>query len=170
MKVAHDICAHCLCEQGQMHQLGVNLNVRDDTEDFSLLRRALVKGLFQNTARRQPDGRYRLYSTLQVSLFQMCILLWQCRRSSQTSHELTLTRCQVDSAYVPLRVVQLQEVYLHPSSVLMTLPAAERPSCVVFNEVVLTNKAYAQTASAIEAAWLPELVPQFFVRKVIRGA
>lgn len=61
----------------------------------------------------------------------------------------------------------MQEVYLHPGSVLMTVPAAERPECVVFNEVILTNKAYAHVASAIEPIWLPELVPQFFVRKVI---
>lgn len=60
----------------------------------------------------------------------------------------------------------MQEVFLHPGSVLVTVPVGERPACVVFNEVVLTNKAYAQVATSIEASWLPELVPQFFCRKV----
>lgn len=172
MAVSHDICAYCLCEQGQLDQLGVNLSVRDDTEDFSLLRRALVTGLFQNTARRQPDGRYRLYSTSQVSLIQMCMLLWLCARSSQTSHEAYFQRVglSIFETCLPLTIVHLQEVYLHPGSVLMTIPAVERPACIVFDEVVLTNKAYAQTATSIEPGWLPELVPQFFVRKVIGGA
>lgn len=52
--------------QGHLMQLGVSMNGGEDSEDHSLLRRALLKGLFQNTARRQPDGRYRLYSTSQV--------------------------------------------------------------------------------------------------------
>lgn len=56
-----------------MEQLDINLSVRDTTEDFSLLRRALVRGLFQNTARRQPDGKFRMYSTGQV-------WLWICRK------------------------------------------------------------------------------------------
>lgn len=51
----------------------------------------------------------------------------------------------------------------------MTLPATERPPCVVFNEVVLTSKPYAHVVTAIEPTWLSELVPQFFARKVMGG-
>ena len=51
-----------------------------------------------------------------------------------------------------------QEVHLHPSSTLM----GRRPKCIVFNEVVLTTKLYAHTASVVDAAWLPQLVPRFF--------
>jgi HrpA-like RNA helicase len=55
-----------------------------------------------------------------------------------------------------------QQVHLHPSSTLV----ASRPPCVVFSEVVLTSRPYAHTASVIEAAWLPELVPRFFAAQV----
>eukprot|EP00892_Ulva_mutabilis_P000226 jgi/Ulvmu1/10203/UM060_0003.1 len=111
---------------GHLKELGLDMTVCEDTEDYLMLRRAVLKGLFQNTARRQPDGRYRMYSTS-------------------------------------------QEVFLHPGSVLMTIPAASRPACVVFNEVVLTNKAYAHVATAVDPAWLPELVPHFFARKIMGG-
>lgn len=52
--------------QVNLSNLGIRMTAPDDSEDQSQLRRALVKGLFHNTARRQPDGRYRLYSTSQV--------------------------------------------------------------------------------------------------------
>ncbi len=49
-------------------------------------------------------------------------------------------------------------VSLHPSSVL----TRAKPPCVVFDELVLTTKQYARTATAIEPAWLPELAPAAF--------
>lgn len=63
---------------------------------------------------------------------------------------------QPDGAF---RVMQSGEtVHLHPSSVLL----GTKPKCIVFNEVVLTSKPYAHTATVVDAAWLPQLVPRLF--------
>jgi ATP-dependent RNA helicase DHX8/PRP22 len=69
---------------------------------------------------------------------------------------LNAARLQQDGSF---RVITSgQEVHLHPSSVLL----GTKPRCIVFNEVVLTSRLYARTASVIDAAWLPRLVPRFF--------
>jgi ATP-dependent RNA helicase DHX8/PRP22 len=58
-----------------------------------------------------------------------------------------------------------QEVHMHPSSTLQ----GRRPKCIVFNEVVLTTKLYAHVASAVDAAWLPQLVPRFYASDAVGG-
>ena len=50
------------------------------------------------------------------------------------------------------------EVRVHPSSVLFT----RRPRTLLFNELVLTTKLYMRHCCLIDAAWLPELVPNLF--------
>ena len=47
---------------------------------------------------------------------------------------------------------------LHPSSVLFL----RRPQTVIFSELVYTNKLYMRHCCAIDAAWLPELVPDLY--------
>jgi ATP-dependent RNA helicase DHX8/PRP22 len=51
-----------------------------------------------------------------------------------------------------------QQVWLHPSSTLL----GKKPEVVVFSELVRTTKQYAREATAVDLAWLPELVPGFF--------
>jgi hypothetical protein len=51
-----------------------------------------------------------------------------------------------------------ETVHVHPSS---SLSSALAP-CVVFAELVLTSRLYMRNVSAVERAWLTELVPQFF--------
>ena len=56
-----------------------------------------------------------------------------------------------------------QTLQIHPSSVL----CAKKPKCIVFDELLHTTRAYARTVTVIDAAWLPELVPQCFYSKQI---
>ena len=65
-------------------------------------------------------------------------------------------RRQPDGSFLVIK--SGQTVHLHPSSVLL----GKKPKCIVFNEVVLTSKQYAHTASVVDAAWLPQLVPRLF--------
>ena len=55
-------------------------------------------------------------------------------------------------------------VAVHPSSVLASAVARSRPppTCIVFDELLRTTRAYARTVSAVDPSWLPELAPTFF--------
>lgn len=57
-----------------------------------------------------------------------------------------------------------QQVWLHPSSTLL----GKKSPCIVFSELVQTTKAYAREVTAIEEAWLLELVPGFFTFKPVQ--
>ncbi len=56
-------------------------------------------------------------------------------------------------------------MWLHPSSTLL----GRKPGCIVFSELVRTTKQYAREVTAIELAWLPELVPGFFAAQAAAG-
>ncbi|KAM1172507.1 hypothetical protein ACFXTH_022726 [Malus domestica] len=55
-------------------------------------------------------------------------------------------------------LVDNQQVYIHPSSVLFQ----RQPAWVIYNELVMTTKEYMREVSAIEPMWLMEQVPRFF--------
>lgn len=55
-----------------------------------------------------------------------------------------------------------QTVSIHPSSVL----CGKRPQCIVFDELLHTSRAYARTVSSIDPAWLPEIAPAFYARRM----
>lgn len=65
-------------------------------------------------------------------------------------------RRQPDGQYRVLTSGQL--VHIHPSSV----THGKRPETIVFTELVKTSRQYARQVTVIDAAWLPELAPQFF--------
>jgi HrpA-like RNA helicase len=58
-------------------------------------------------------------------------------------------------------LVSNQEVYIHPSSVLLD---KKRPA-VIYTELVMTSKQYIRTLTAIDTAWLAELAPQMYSRQ-----
>ncbi|QDZ17638.1 DEAH-box nuclear pre-mRNA splicing factor [Chloropicon primus] len=62
-----------------------------------------------------------------------------------------------DGTYQTL--LSAQKVHIHPSSVLFK----KKPDCIIFIELVQTTKLYARNVGLIEAAWLPELIPDIFV-------
>jgi ATP-dependent RNA helicase DHX8/PRP22 len=53
-------------------------------------------------------------------------------------------------------------VQIHPSSVLFS----SKPSCVLFNELVKTNKTYIRDVSVISSSWLLEQNPTYFKSKL----
>lgn len=57
-------------------------------------------------------------------------------------------------------------MFLHPSSCLVGGGGnGKKPDCIVFNELLQTNKPYARVVAVIEPSWLPELCPAFFAAK-----
>lgn len=56
-----------------------------------------------------------------------------------------------------------QPVHIHPSSVLFSGSGGRKlPKCVVFTEMLITGKQYMRGVTAIEPAWLVELLPGMF--------
>ncbi|OWK14196.1 DHX33, partial [Cervus elaphus hippelaphus] len=55
-----------------------------------------------------------------------------------------------------------QPVAIHPSSVLFHC----KPACVVFTELLFTNKCYMRDLCVVDAEWLYEAAPDFFRRKL----
>ncbi|KAK6921901.1 DEAD-box helicase, OB fold [Dillenia turbinata] len=51
-----------------------------------------------------------------------------------------------------------QVVQIHPSSVLH----GKNPECIIFNELVRTNKSFIRNITRIDPLWLPELAPQYY--------
>jgi len=51
-----------------------------------------------------------------------------------------------------------QSVAIHPSSVLF----GKKPDCVVFNELVRTNRSYIRNVTQVDSLWLPELAPHYY--------
>lgn len=52
------------------------------------------------------------------------------------------------------------EVKIHPSSVLHS----KTPECIIFNEVIRTSRQYVRGVTSIDASWLPEIAPFFFMK------
>jgi hypothetical protein len=55
-----------------------------------------------------------------------------------------------------------QIVQIHPSSVLFN----SKPTCLLFNELVLTNKHFMRDLSIINAEWLMEINSVYFKSKI----
>ena len=66
-----------------------------------------------------------------------------------------------DASYVTL--LDSQVVYIHPSSVLISRPSAQRPALVVYTELVQTSRSYMRDCMELdEMKWLVELVPEAY--------
>ena len=103
--------------RNQLRELCVrsNITLQSCGNDFSLIRKALVSGMFLNSAERKKDGSY-------------------------------------------YTIVQKQQVHIHPSSVLFN----QKPSFVIFNEVVETSKCYMRDLCVVDPAWLVNASPSCF--------
>nr|CAD7570303.1 unnamed protein product [Timema californicum] len=58
-----------------------------------------------------------------------------------------------------------QDLHIHPTSVLYTL---EQPQWVLFCEILHTNRSYMRELTVVKPAWLEELAPHFYERRVER--
>lgn len=72
---------------------------------------------------------------------------------------LNAARLQPDGSYKV--IASGQAAAIHPSSTLLS----RKPECILFNEVIMTNRPYAHVVTAVEPVWLTQLVPRFFVSK-----
>ncbi|CAK9212236.1 unnamed protein product [Sphagnum troendelagicum] len=100
---------------------------------------------------------------IQVHMESMGLPITSCgedmlvfRRCLAASFFLNAARRQLDGTYRALS--SGQTVSIHPSSVLH----GKKPECVVFNELVRTNRSYIRSITQIDSLWLPELAPQYY--------
>ena len=92
-----------------------------------------------------------------------------CKPTSCLDDHTSIRKALVSGLFLNAAVRQEDNTYkvvssgqiasLHPSSTMM----GKRPECIIFNELILTGKAYAQCVTSVETAWLSELVPRFFM-------
>lgn len=67
---------------------------------------------------------------------------------------------QPDGSYKAMRTGE--ETYIHPTSALFSV--RPRPRCILFNEMVKTNKRYMRDCCVLNPDWLAEDVPHYFAR------
>ena len=63
---------------------------------------------------------------------------------------------QPDGSYVTIS--NNHTCHIHPSSVLF----GRKPACVVFDELMLTQKSYMHGVSVVQPEWLAEMAPRFY--------
>ncbi|XP_024384968.1 pre-mRNA-splicing factor ATP-dependent RNA helicase DEAH10 isoform X1 [Physcomitrium patens] len=83
------------------------------------------------------------------------------RRCLAASFFLNAARRQLDGTYRAL--ASGQSVAIHPSSVLF----GQKPDCVVFNELVRTNRSYIRNITRVDSLWLPELAPHYYAAQAL---
>uniref|UniRef100_A0A0D6QVP3 RNA helicase n=1 Tax=Araucaria cunninghamii TaxID=56994 RepID=A0A0D6QVP3_ARACU len=83
----------------------------------------------------------------------------QFRRCLCAAFFLNAACKQPDGTYRAMANSQI--VSIHPSSVLF----GTNPDCLLFNELVRTNRNYVRNITRIDALWLPELAPQFYAAR-----
>ncbi|KAH9312164.1 hypothetical protein KI387_027199, partial [Taxus chinensis] len=81
------------------------------------------------------------------------------RRCLCASFFLNAACNQPDGTYRAMANNQI--VSVHPSSVL----SGTKSDCLIFNELVRTNRNYVRNITRIDALWLPELAPQFYAAR-----
>ena len=101
---------------------------------------------------------------LQSQLRQLDLPISSCgdnldhiRKALITGLFMNAARMQPDGGFKVLATGQM--VFIHPSSVL----CGKKPECIVFSELVRTNKAYAREVTALEVPWLVETCPHAFM-------
>ncbi|KAB1265328.1 ATP-dependent RNA helicase DHX33 [Camelus dromedarius] len=82
------------------------------------------------------------------------------RRCLAHSLFMSTAELQPDGSYATTDTHQ--PVAIHPSSVLFHC----RPACVVYTELLRTNKCYMRDLCVVDAEWLYEAAPEFFRRKL----
>ncbi|XP_048374945.1 ATP-dependent RNA helicase DHX33 [Sphaerodactylus townsendi] len=112
-----------------------------------------------------------LVSDIRAQLRDICMKLSIPLESSR-SDTGNIRRCLAYSLFMYTAELQLdgtyattdthQPVAIHPSSVLFHC----KPACVVFNELLHTNKCYMRDLCVVDADWLFDAAPEYFRRKL----
>lgn len=106
-------------------------------------------------------------STSRFLLKQMSMPTVSCRGDMES-----VRRCLAHSLFMSSAELQLdgtyattdthQPVAIHPSSVLFHC----KPACVVYTELLRTNKCYMRDLCVVDAQWLCDAAPEYFRRKL----
>ncbi|NXJ08620.1 DHX33 helicase, partial [Odontophorus gujanensis] len=112
-----------------------------------------------------------LVSDVRAQLRDICIKLSVPMESSR-SDTANIRRCLAHSLFMNAAELQPdgtystvsshQPVAIHPSSVLFHC----KPSCVVYNGMLHTNKCYMRELCVVDAEWLYDAAPDYFRRKL----
>uniref|UniRef100_A0A8C2S4D6 RNA helicase n=1 Tax=Capra hircus TaxID=9925 RepID=A0A8C2S4D6_CAPHI len=115
-----------------------------------------------------------LVAEVRAQLRDICIKMSMPILSSRGDTE-NIRRCLAHSLFMSTAELQPdgsyattdthQPVAIHPSSVLFHC----KPACVVYTELLFTNKCYMRDLCVVDAEWLYEAAPDFF-RKKLRTA
>ncbi|XP_055260248.1 ATP-dependent RNA helicase DHX33 isoform X2 [Moschus berezovskii] len=115
-----------------------------------------------------------LVAEVRAQLRDICIKMSMPILSSRGDTE-SIRRCLAHSLFMSTAELQPdgsyattdthQPVAIHPSSVLFHC----KPACVVYTELLFTNKCYMRDLCVVDAEWLYEAAPDFF-RKKLRTA
>ncbi|OVA18670.1 Helicase [Macleaya cordata] len=104
-----------------------------------------------------------IHSQIQGHVEQMGLRISSCgddmlqfRRCLTASFFLKVALKQPDGSYRTFDSSQV--VQIHPTSVFFR---TKKPECVVFNELIRTERNYIRDITRIDPAWIPELAPQY---------
>ncbi|XP_057392650.1 ATP-dependent RNA helicase DHX33 isoform X1 [Balaenoptera acutorostrata] len=134
---------------------------------------------FKNTGRNKDwckenfvnSKNMMLVAEVRSQLRDICFKMSMPIASSRGDTE-SVRRCLAHSLFVSTAELQpdgsyattdtRQPVAIHPSSVLFHC----KPACVVYTELLFTNKCYMRDLCVVDAEWLYEAAPDFFRRKL----
>ncbi|KAB0406265.1 hypothetical protein E2I00_014310, partial [Balaenoptera physalus] len=134
---------------------------------------------FKNTGRNKDwckenfvnSKNMMLVAEVRSQLRDICFKMSMPIVSSRGDTE-SVRRCLAHSLFVSTAELQPdgsyattdppQPVAIHPSSVLFHC----KPACVVYTELLFTNKCYMRDLCVVDAEWLYEAAPDFFRRKL----
>ncbi|KAJ7395596.1 putative ATP-dependent RNA helicase DHX33 [Pitangus sulphuratus] len=118
------------------------------------------------------NGRnMRLMAEVRAQLRDICVKLSVPLESSRSdtgnvrrclAHSLFMNAAELQPDGTYCTLASHQAVAIHPSSVLFHC----RPSCVVFNGLLRTNRCYMRDLCLVDADWLYEAAPDYFRRKL----
>ncbi|XP_047403255.1 ATP-dependent RNA helicase DHX33 isoform X1 [Sciurus carolinensis] len=112
-----------------------------------------------------------LVAEVRAQLREICLKMSMPVMSSRGDME-SIRRCLAHSLFMSTAELQPdgtyattdthQPVAIHPSSVLFHC----KPACVVYTELLYTNKCYMRDLCVVDAEWLYEAAPEYFRRKL----
>ncbi|KAJ1624625.1 hypothetical protein T492DRAFT_1147846 [Pavlovales sp. CCMP2436] len=156
-RVRKQLCGLWACAVGPLTPAEREPEPLDDDARVGL-RRALTAGFFMRAAVRQTSGKYlALASHEEVAVHPSSVLF--ARKVSLRSPDLRSRESKYRSCCRASSLISASPLPpLSPSSVLF----ARKVPCVLFQELVLTNKRYIRELTAIDESWLSELAPDCY--------
>ncbi|KAF5183089.1 Atp-dependent rna helicase protein [Thalictrum thalictroides] len=133
------------------------------TEDnYKIFRKWCKENLIDSGSLRHAHD---IHSQLRRSVEQMGLRVASCgddllqfRRCLAAAFFCNVALKQPNGKYRTLANDPMNDIQIHPCSSLFQ----GKPECIVFDELVVTNKPYLRNATIIDYLWLAELAPQMY--------